>query len=818
MMTRPARARACLLLAAALLAGGCARPATTATPQPRAFDFARVADSIIATPPLDRAHLGIMVYDPASRTVLYEHNADRRFVPASNQKYWPTATALHVFGSEFRYRTPVLAADLDAATGTTRGIVVVGTGDPTLSARFHAGDHAALEMLADSIRAAGVRRIAGDLVIDASRFDRAVIPGTWTFGNLNSTSAPGTAAFAVAEGLFRVTIEPAATAGEPAAVRVEAPAGIVPLLHSVVTTPAGSTAGTSIARGPWDDTLRIAGGIPAGAETRTLRVPMTEPARFAGHVLADALRARGITLEGAVRVMHDSVPVAALRTTTIATWTSPPMRDIVAAILMPSQNWITEQLVRTLGAEAAAEGSWRAGIDVQNAFLFDVVGIDSAALRLQDGSGMSHQNLVTPRAVVQLLDHARTASWRDDFRAGLARPARPGTLTNRLRHLEGRLAGKTGTLSNVNALSGYVTTRDGRELIFVVFSNASGLPGATVVAAIDHLVSVLADGADAVARLNVPQQGQQGQQAGAAEAQAAAVAAASGAPAGWQEVPHALPPGTITDWRVSPPGGFPADANRRNLPLGAAFAFHDLAITVDAIDPTSQPATARVRLQRGTATELRTVAAGSAFNWNGYHVAVIAIPRPGELGGGLVALEVATLASLPDAVASSIVAGGAELRLRVPHRITHVTLHHTGNPEPLRPGEDPRVRLRNLQAWGASDRNWWDVPYHFLIDLEGRVYEGRDWRYKGDTNTTYEPAGHFLISVIGNYEVQEPTPAQVDAIADLMAWAIHRFDLPLERIGGHHDYATTSCPGPFFRALLEDGTFHDLVRERLARR
>jgi hypothetical protein len=282
--------------------------------------------------------------------------------------------------------------------------------------------------------------------------------------------------------------------------------------------------------------------------------------------------------------------------------------------------------------------------------------------------------------------------------------------------------------------------------------------------------------------------------------------------------PHALPPGVITDWRLAAPGGYPADANRRNLPTGAGFEFHDLHVAVQDMDTDARPATARLRLERRGRSAVRQVEPGMAFDWEGYRIAVIAIPRPGELGGGLVALEVATLASLPATVARSATAGGADMRLRVPHRITHVTLHHTGNPEPLRPGEDPRVRLRNLQAWGASDRNWWDVPYHFLIDLEGRVYEGRDWRFKGDTNTTYEPAGHFLISVIGNYELQEPTPAQVQAIADLMAWALSRFGLPLDRIGGHYDYATTSCPGPHFRRMLEDGTFRRLVQERIARR
>jgi serine-type D-Ala-D-Ala carboxypeptidase/endopeptidase (penicillin-binding protein 4) len=827
-------------VAVLLAAAGCARTGVPAAPQPRPYDFAHLADSIIATPPLDRAHFGVMVYDPATQRTVYEHNADRRFVPASNQKYWPTSTALHELGADYRYRTPVLGIGVDAVAASACAVVVVGRGDPTLSNRFLDDDHTALELLADSIAAAGVRHITGDLIIDASWFDSAIIPGTWTYGNLNSTSAPPTGAFAVAEGLFRVTIEPGAAVGAPATVHVIAPVGTVPLLSSVMTAPAGATTTTSVARGPWNDTLRISGAIAHGAEARSLRIPMADPVRFAGRVLADALRARGVTITGDVRIVADSTEAARVRSGDIgagaaastgvvgaagsggaravagrggesartggagcavtplpvrelAAWMSPPMRDIVAAINKPSQNWIAEQLVRTLGAEKGGEGSWRAGVQVQNRFLFDTVGIDSAALRLQDGSGMSHQNLVTPRAIVQLLDYARTAQWGATFRESLAVPGQPGTLSSRLTHLQDRLAGKTGTLSNVNALSGYVTTRDGRELIFVIIGNASGLPGAPVVAAMNMMVNMLADGTPVVTAPAPPR------------------------PA----VPLDMPPNVITNaqWRTTPPLGHAADANRRNVPAGELFEFRDLSLTVlsTTVDSSRSAApvnTVRLRLVRGTAAEERTVSDGAAFQWNGYRVAVVAIYGPGQLGAGLVALEVATLESLPAVVRNSAVAGGAELRLRVPHEITRVTLHHTGFPEPLRPDEDPVLRLRNLQSWGATDRNWWDVPYHFLIDLEGRIYEGRDWRYKGDTNTTYEPGGHFLISLLGNYEIQEPTAAQIEAVADLMAWAVMRFDLPLDSIGGHYDYATTSCPGVYLRGMLEDGTFRRLVAGR----
>jgi hypothetical protein len=225
---------------------------------------------------------------------------------------------------------------------------------------------------------------------------------------------------------------------------------------------------------------------------------------------------------------------------------------------------------------------------------------------------------------------------------------------------------------------------------------------------------------------------------------------------------------------------------------------------------------ARLRLSLGGTTEERVVPEGAAFNWRGFHVAVVAIYGPQELGAGLVALEVAAVASLPPQIANATAAGGAAMRLRISHRITHVTLHHTGDSRPLLPADDPVQRLRNLQAWGASDRNWWDLPYHFLMDLEGKIYEGRDYHYMGETNTTYDPAGHFLISIIGNYGTQEPTPAQLEAIADLMAWALQEFDLPLDRIGGHYNYAPTTCPGTHLRKYLEDGTLKRMVAKRLA--
>jgi len=274
-----------------------------------------------------------------------------------------------------------------------------------------------------------------------------------------------------------------------------------------------------------------------------------------------------------------------------------------------------------------------------------------------------------------------------------------------------------------------------------------------------------------------------------------------------------------SQWQSQPPLGYAADATRRNKRAGDSLAFREITVNVLSVAVDSSGAkpvdVVNLRLALRDTSEVRMAREGSAFNWKGFHVAVVAIYGPGELGEGLVALEVATIASLPPQIADADIAGGADMRLRIAHRITHVTLHHTGDAEPLRPEDSVVKKLRGLQSWGASDRNWWDVPYHFLLDLNGGIYEGRDYHYMGETNTAYDPGGHFLISVIGNYNQQEPTPAQLASIADLMAWALKEFDLPLNRIGGHYNYADTDCPGKNLRKYLEDGTFRRMVAERL---
>jgi len=140
------------------------------------------------------------------------------------------------------------------------------------------------------------------------------------------------------------------------------------------------------------------------------------------------------------------------------------------------------------------------------------------------------------------------------------------------------------------------------------------------------------------------------------------------------------------------------------------------------------------------------------------------------------------------------------------HTVTRITIHHGGVDFP----DDKNVvkYLRALQSWGRSDKDWIDIPYHFMIDRQGQVYEARPINFPGDTNTTYDPAGHALVAVMGNYENQSLSQVQLDALITMTAFLADEYDVPIEDIRGHKDYADTTCPGAEIYRYLLDGTIH----------
>jgi D-alanyl-D-alanine carboxypeptidase/D-alanyl-D-alanine-endopeptidase (penicillin-binding protein 4) len=480
------RAIPALLALAMIGQAGCAARATV---QPPVRTLASVIDSIRTEPPLQRTSWGILVQDAESGRELYAHNAEKHFIPASNTKLVIGLAALGKFGPEHRYRTPVLLGGRAGDSAAT--LVVAGTGDPTWSARFHSDVATPLDSMAALVSASGVKAI-GMLALDVSRFRDELVNPTWEVSDLPGIYAPPVDAIAAADGTFDLIVRGGAYPGERAHASV---AGVLvqPISVDLVTDTAGARPSLRIDYTARRDTIYITGTTGAGAVDTVTRA-VTQPARTVGGALAHLLRLRGVSVDS-VRVVRDSVEAAGLRAAAvvIAEWLSPPMRDIVAVILRPSQNWVAEQVLKSLGAEFAGDGSWRGGTSVELEYLYSVAGIDSGAVNLRDASGMSAQNLLSPDATIAMLLHARAQPWSDSFRDALASPGLEGsTLASRLPSLDGRVFGKTGTISNVNSLSGYLVGRGGRDIVFSIFTNGSGLPAGIVRSAIDDIVIAIA--------------------------------------------------------------------------------------------------------------------------------------------------------------------------------------------------------------------------------------------------------------------------------------------------------------------------------------
>ncbi len=147
------------------------------------------------------------------------------------------------------------------------------------------------------------------------------------------------------------------------------------------------------------------------------------------------------------------------------------------------------------------------------------------------------------------------------------------------------------------------------------------------------------------------------------------------------------------------------------------------------------------------------------------------------------------------------------------HEIEYITIHHGG--VEFTDQENASQHVKNLQNWSRSEKKWIDIPYHFMIDLEGNIYEARPINIPGDTNTEYDPTNHVLIEVMGNYEIQELSDTQLKSMIDLTKYLMGRFEVSVEKVKTHKDYSSmTVCPGKNIYKFFEDGTIYEALQEK----
>ncbi|MFN2421145.1 MAG: D-alanyl-D-alanine carboxypeptidase/D-alanyl-D-alanine-endopeptidase [Gemmatimonadota bacterium] len=458
--------------------------------------LARVAEG-----PLARAHWGVAVYDLADRRWVALYDADRYFVPASNLKLVVTAVALERLGPAYTWRTSIYGSAPVGRDGTLRGdLVLYGRGDPNLSGRFAGTITAVFEALADSLAARGLRRVSGALLADESHWDTDYLRGEWeSYDTLWWYAAP-VGALGFNDNAVDFAVRPGSRVGERPVVEGQPESEFWTLENRAETGPPGAARTFDLRRVPGTNRIEAYGVLPLDADPRTEYFAVIDPAGWAGTVFREVLAQRGITIEGPVRVVSEAErsPVAAGDTIALAAWISPPLERVVETVNQRSQNWHAEMVLKTLGREIAGEGSWPAGFRAERSALA-ALGVDTTAFLLRDASGLAAENLVTPRALVELLAAARRRPWGTTFLASLPVAAgSTGSLRSRFANTvgAGRVRAKTGFIENVYALAGYLTTLAGREIAFSVIVNQTGTAGgAAATAAIDRLVNDFVSGA-----------------------------------------------------------------------------------------------------------------------------------------------------------------------------------------------------------------------------------------------------------------------------------------------------------------------------------
>jgi serine-type D-Ala-D-Ala carboxypeptidase/endopeptidase (penicillin-binding protein 4) len=447
---------------------------------------------LLDEPPFDRGLWGIAIVDPAGRLV-FERNGDRLFVTASAAKIVVAGMAATTLPDDHRFRTTVHAAG-PIVGGEVRGdLVLAGYGDPALSGRWHASRFGPLEELADSLRAQGITRVTGDVVGDASYFDSVAVHPAWESYDLAFWYAAPVTALAFNDNTVDVSVIPG-TVGGPPVITFAPELGVVQFDNHARTSGPGTRRTFDFYRRPGTNAFWAAGDLPVDARPYDDNLAVIDGAAWTAAAFQRVLANRGITVGGGPRGVYDPAPYAAARARApLAVHWSPPLEDLLRPILSVSHNWYAEMLLRALGRAAGGRGGWEDGIAAERRFLIDSLGIDSTAFELVDGSGLSHHNLVTPRAFVTILRALREHPRATRFLDALAVPGGVGTLRTRFRYTAptGRVRAKTGSISNTNTLVGYLDVGGGQYWTYAIQLNNHLLSNRDVLRRIDAIVAAI---------------------------------------------------------------------------------------------------------------------------------------------------------------------------------------------------------------------------------------------------------------------------------------------------------------------------------------
>ena len=470
---------------------GCARAPVALAP-PHLDSLQRLTQDIAAattSPGVQRATWGIVVHSLDRNERIFELNPRTLLVPASTAKLVSLATAVDAVGWNFRFET-VVRATAPLVDGTLYGdLLVVGSGDPSIGGR--AGQE--LSVWVDALTALGLRRIDGRIIGDDNGVEEPRPQLAWAWDDLGYSTGVLFGALNLAENRMTVTVDPALAMSDRPTLRVDPSASSRPLRNRTATGAPGSSVLIWPEQRPGEPFLTIAGSVPAGSLPAQLSVSAGNPTFWFASGLRNALLHGGVEVTGEA---YDIDNVAQrpewAGSTLLYTYRSPPLGAIAQPLLKDSINLYGEAVLR-LNADRGVLQTNDGALEGLRTRL-SAWGIPPDAWQIIDGSGLSRRNAVAPETLVAVLQRMYDPSGASPWMTGLPVAGRDGTLAGRMKGTpaENNVRAKTGTMSNIRTLAGYVRTRDGEALAFAIMANHFEGPGSAAADAIDRIAVRLA--------------------------------------------------------------------------------------------------------------------------------------------------------------------------------------------------------------------------------------------------------------------------------------------------------------------------------------
>jgi len=450
---------------------------------------------------------GVHVVNLRTGEVLHTRNGRKSFVPASNVKLLTAAAALERLGPGYRYTTSVYAEG-PIRDGVLHGnLIVRGDGDPTIGGYRQREDPTRVfRQWTDSLRAHGISRVGGAVVGDDARFHGPSLGEGWSWTDLTHGYGASTSGLVFNENAVDLELR-GRQAGEPAEIRwTPVNTDYVTVVNRSRTVARSVDDEEEYQRALGTNTIHVRSRVHPGA-VEDASIAVRDPTLYFADTFRTILLKQGLPVDGAATVLNAmSLDPGAenRRFRRVATYTSPPLSRIIQTLNRESRNVYAEQLLRTLVVEASTDtndirraASPPDGTDLVKESLAHA-SVDTSKIQLADGSGLSRQNLASPAALVRVLQHMwhhKNPELRSAFLESLPQGGADGTLEYRFQ--EQNAAGtdvraKTGTLSNVSSLSGYVTSARGMPLAFSILCNHHHADDDQVRSAQDAIVSALA--------------------------------------------------------------------------------------------------------------------------------------------------------------------------------------------------------------------------------------------------------------------------------------------------------------------------------------